>query len=408
MKRCSTENNWKQSTSYVSVNGVLFTLFLLALLYPPFVSEELLQVKLLATSANFIAFISGAALLLINNERITFDLFFLVLLCLSAVMILSTVLNSGQVFSAVSMCVKYLLLYLVISVMYRASYESMVQILAGIFAIYILFNLFSWAYISELYPEGFRDGDFVNMWFLGNKNTIRNYVLPGLTFMLIWELCIKKRTPVLSILLFIISIISLVLVNSVTPTMVVTCIGVLFVFAHNEKIRLTAKGAVGVFFVIMLAVFLAPIVLSDGTSFQLLNRDLTYSGRTYIWQQAVESIGNYPFFGTGLQDLENQGLLDRGDFRHVNHAHNALLDMQFKYGIFALVLSFALLAIAVKSASSMDKKRRTIMLCAILAFLLCGLFGELSNEMFVIILAFAAQGKIDISISNERRVQHVA
>lgn len=407
MKYCSTETNKKLNASFSTINGVLFAIFLLALLYPPFVSEKLLQIKLLATYANFIAFIAGAGLLLINLEKIKFDSFFLALSGLSVVMILSTALNAGQVVSAVSMCVKYLLVYLVISTMYRTSYENTVQILAIVFTIYILFNLLSWLYISKSYPQGFRDGDFVNMWFLGNKNTIRNYALPGLAFMLIWELSIKKKMPAFSAILFIASILSLVLVNSITPTLVIIFVGILLVFSCKGKINLTSKKMTVIFLAIMLAVFLAPVVFSDQASFYLLNRDLTYSGRTYIWQQACESISSNPFFGTGLQDLESQGLLDKGDFRHVNHAHNALLDMQFKYGIFALALSFILLVISLKNSSFMTKSVRTIMLCTILAFLLCGLLGELSSEMFVIILGFAAQGKIDISKSNKKGMRYV-
>ncbi len=404
MKRCLITNNKKQGVRCSSVNCILFALFLLALLYPPFVSEELLQVKLFASSANYVALVFGIALLLTNWEKVRFDSFFWILSGLSGVMILSTVFSGGQIESAISTSVKYVLLCLVICVMYQTNYVNMVQIFAGIFSIYILLNLLVWIHVSGSYPNGFREGDFVNMWFLGNKNTIRNYVLPGLAFMLIWELCIKKRSPILSVLLFGVSITSLVLVDSVTPTIVIICVGLLFVLSYKDKINLTYKGIAIVFFVIMTVVFLAPVVFSDGVLLQLINRDLTYSGRTYIWQQAIDAIGDHLLFGVGLQDLVNQGLLDRGDFRHVNHAHNAIIDMQFKYGIIALSLSFMLLAIAVKGLSFMNQEKQKIMLCVIFAFLLCGLFGELSNEMFLMILIFATQGKMDVSNKDERGI----
>ena len=103
----------------------------------------------------------------------------------------------------------------------------------------------------------------------------------------------------------------------------------------------------------------------------------------------MDSAINNPFFGVGLQQLENQGLLDVGDYRHVNHAHNALIDMQYKYGVFALALAAALLIKAVRALKGCPAQFKIIMSCSMLAFLLCGLFGELSSELFFLTLLTA-------------------
>lgn len=60
----------------ITLSGILFAIFFAALLYPPFVSEELLQNEVLASYANWIALGAGVCFLLFNIREIRIDSFF--------------------------------------------------------------------------------------------------------------------------------------------------------------------------------------------------------------------------------------------------------------------------------------------------------------------------------------------
>ncbi len=373
----------------ITLSGILFAIFFAALLYPPFVSEELLQNEVLASYANWIALGAGVCFLLFNIREIRIDSFFLCLAILCFVMAFSTTSGRGDIGSAVSSGVKYTLVCLVVSVISRNNFRSMVGIVAFLTIFFLLLNFSVYVLISGEHPEGIRIGDYVNMWFLGNKNTIRNYAIPALTFMLIWEVCLRRKRPSMSLATLALVVASLIVVDSVTPLVVIVVVGGLYALASKGYVELSGRAALSVFLLAAALVFFAPMLATESGAIPFLNRDLTYSGRTYIWGQAMDSAINNPFFGVGLQQLENQGLLDVGDYRHVNHAHNALIDMQYKYGVFALALAAALLIKALRALKGCSVQFKIIMSCSMLAFLLCGLFGELSSELFLLTLLTA-------------------
>ena len=102
-----------------------------------------------------------------------------------------------------------------------------------------------------------------------------------------------------------------------------------------------------IYYSIALLFFVLVVLLrvQDHLSFliqDILNRDLTFTGRTYIWDYAIESISNNKIFGIGIYDfalrLSRTGLY---------HAHCTLLNITFEAGILGLISYFSIWILSV-------------------------------------------------------------
>lgn len=102
-----------------------------------------------------------------------------------------------------------------------------------------------------------------------------------------------------------------------------------------------------IYYSIALLFFVLVVLLrvQDHLSFliqDILNRDLTFTGRTYIWDYAIESISNNKIFGIGIYDFALR--LSRTG---VYHAHCTLLNITFEAGILGLISYFSIWILSV-------------------------------------------------------------
>ena len=102
-----------------------------------------------------------------------------------------------------------------------------------------------------------------------------------------------------------------------------------------------------IYYAIALLFFVLVVLLrvQDHLSFliqDILNRDLTFTGRTYIWDYAIESISNNKIFGIGIYDFALR--LSRTG---VYHAHCTLLNITFEAGILGLISYFSIWILSV-------------------------------------------------------------
>lgn len=129
-------------------------------------------------------------------------------------------------------------------------------------------------------------------------------------------------------------------------------VGIAAVFFYN---RLRAKGKLLVIIVDFFLLILIPTVFIIATNwFEILEsigRDPTLTGRTYIWEYALESIKHNYLLGHGystfwIPGIGNASEASRQYFQGVwvpPHGHNAFIDVLLSTGIFGLlflVISF--------------------------------------------------------------------
>lgn len=112
----------------------------------------------------------------------------------------------------------------------------------------------------------------------------------------------------------------------------------------------------------------APIVLR-------LGKNLTFSGRLAIWDNAIHAITINPVIGYGVltndEMVQYLGLSSNGLWTGATHCHDQLLQIAFQGGMVALLLFFTVLGILVKkSIAQWPNKQAQIAVYAVSAYII--------------------------------------
>lgn len=168
-------------------------------------------------------------------------------------------------------------------------------------------------------------------WLLGHVNNMPVYIFPAIFISFTKYRNGNKFTKVLSIILLSISIISVVYGNSATST-----IGLLIIVFHlivkDFKINLMH------YYLISLAIFILIVVI--GREYKLMsfvsmlfNRNITFTGRTNIWNNTLYYIKQKPFLGYGLETP----LMTMTKFNFIT-PHNRYLYILYTGGVLGFTL----------------------------------------------------------------------
>ncbi|WP_408071425.1 O-antigen ligase family protein [Butyrivibrio sp. JL13D10] len=193
-----------------------------------------------------------------------------------------------------------------------------------------------------------------NYWIFGHKNNHAIwFILFGyLTYLHCTNLK-KDKAKIICFFYALISVLSMVIIKSSTSLVVIVIVNLAiykFGFSNNDirfetKILLYISFIINVLVIFGFTVFLQPIVEL------FFNKDLTFSGRTLAWQNALFFIAQKPFFGWGIIPESNiQSLL--GSIAFVN-AHNQILQSLFQGGIILLLI---IIVIFIYIANSIDNE----------------------------------------------------
>jgi exopolysaccharide production protein ExoQ len=143
-------------------------------------------------------------------------------------------------------------------------------------------------------------------------------------------------------LLFLISLLSLFMANSATKIFAVffaICFFVLFCFICR-MIGKNYSGRALVFSVFLCAVMV--ILLFNVVLFfvGLAGRDLTFTGRTLIWEHAINLFYEKPFWGYGISSIWSTDLsyISTLPFYTPIHSHNSFVEIMLTTGLFGAVL----------------------------------------------------------------------
>ena len=131
-------------------------------------------------------------------------------------------------------------------------------------------------------------------------------------------------------------------------------------------------------FVITAVSFATVILAFSATS--MLGRDLTFTGRTKIWDSALAAFAKSPVFGVG--EIENQA---SRDLIGATHAHNYYLDLLYKSGLPGFLIFFAILIIC---GVALYRNRKNGKIPFIVSGAICAFMIMLQSEAYYNIYYF--------------------
>ncbi len=196
-----------------------------------------------------------------------------------------------------------------------------------------------------LFPKGLYVTEWQHEnWFLGFRNTFTFTFIPAMSLSMIWSEYTKKRGRMY--VLIAVCCVSAVLGHSATCLLVVLIMTAgYFLRVYRLQIFTAVNATIGyvVFFVTFVILrildYLAPL-------FHRLGRNVTLTGRTFIWAHTIEKIRESPVIGYGQQSPDIRVALVPEAYG-ATHAHNFFLEHLYSGGViqFALVVLFLLIVI---------------------------------------------------------------
>ena len=237
-----------------------------------------------------------------------------------------------------------------------------------------------------LFPGGFylNSSGYSGNYFLGYDNNLITYIFPALALSFTNTLNKNGKIGLKSIFLLIISFCSIIFTWSATGVVsMVIMIVLFFVYTINKKDFPIKK-----YIVVALSLFIGIVFLRFQNIFSFiiegwLKKDLTFTGRTYIWDTFISEIKKSILIGHGTVD--SKYLIQT---LNAGHAHNYFLQILYQGGLVTFSMFLGFFFSAIKKVQNCKEKKYVGIV--IFAYLVSFIFEAYSlTNMFIIVLLIA-------------------
>ena len=249
----------------------------------------------------------------------------------------------------------------------------------GMFLFRNINNVESW----QLVPRNYQHSSSTERmaWLLDHQGLLTIYVSPGCCLSMLWSQINKKSMFNLRVfLMFVISSIE-VYVYSRSGNCIITfslfLIGIiwgnLWLYFKGKLPSVKMIFTVGVFLFIGVVYF----NIQERVSWlftNVLQRDLSFTGRVVMWQNGILAIIKKPIFGWGYVDSSTGWNL----FVRAGHTHNQFLHIAFQGGLVSLILFLIFLLSCVNKMKNIPEyyQRYLLPLWSSIIAVFTGMFGD--------------------------------
>ena len=279
--------------------------------------------------------------------------------------------------------------------LYSDKPKTMLSVFMLCFEVSLYPNLFTLIFKTQV------DGRGIGWYLLGAHNILATMLLPAAAVAVVYFRYAKNKLR--PALLLAVAIISCFICECSTAEVAMAAAILVFVVGYLLKDKfeiplwpLFAIAVFGCFFVIFAFADTDIPFLKDFIT-KVLNRDVTFTGRTYIWSYGVAMVKESPIIGHGFRTWVNISpeVL-------VGHAHNYLLDKAVVGGIPMLLMVFVTHFELIRGTF---KQKNSIYKIALLG-LLFGIFLTYITESYFrfyrFLIVFALMYNLDTILGNKK------
>ena len=325
------------------------------------------------------------AIVSIKKSRNILDIVFFIGYRIVVTLVLAYGQFAGDVFFDVRHLVKLLAFMLYISKSLRYEFDRTIKHLA------FSYSLYTWAnFISIIfYPDGMYGVNGVtHNWFLGYDNGHVVVLLPFicLALMALANVHNDLERFVLRLSVFI-AIASVFLCYSTTSKVGIIVFILYYLIRKfptiGKKIINTRTIVVtAISFLVLIVIFrMQNLVLS--TFLEVVQKDITFTGRIYLWDIGIELSKKYFMFGIGDNSNFIEALVLKSGMlgvQTISYLHNEILDILVRSGIIGLGLYIGIIYKTLKSIrSNKDGVEEKILLGGLGSFWIMMMFESFSN-----------------------------
>lgn len=266
----------------------------------------------------------------------------------------------------------------------------------------ILFNTIS----VYLFPYGMYGTGIYGSYdyFMGYDNYSAEILVIGLGMIFLNSYINKNKIGVIPILASLLMIYSYFTTKPATPLFALIIEILLMIIAFTLRRKKSLKFInYKLFLIIWIILFLALIVFQVQDLFSwlivdIMNKDLTFTGRTFIWERCFDYFASSPIFGNGVINFNVRTALVG-----IYHAHSTILNVLIEGGLIGLIVYFSILMYAGKGLKECKDKSLmkivTIMFFAIFILKLMDVFK--ADSIFYVLIITAYHSK-DIILKKRR------
>lgn len=363
---------------------IFYSLMILMLLLPPAITENSSSYLI-----NLIK-ITSYAMLMINFfvTRKAFNYSFLLIIAYNLILVLSTIINNGEVIEAIKHALVILLVcYAIITILKdKLKRDVFVLVVRDITLIFFIINIVFFIIFPKGIPFITTDPKFPNFLYMNVNSTIK-YILPGMCCSSIIDV---KRNKKISICtgIFLFGVFYQALMIYFTATAVIACIFVLvWIFFIANSSLFNSKQIYGL---IISVILLMEILISFNSQIVIfiskaLGKGETLSGRTILWSNIVKLVSKKILLGYGaISDLELVKTI--GNFYG---AHNYFLDILFQRGILGFLILVFIISYPIYNYNRRKKNKVVeILMGYSLACLIVSLSEPIYTKEHLIIAVF--------------------
>lgn len=319
----------------------------------------------------------------------------LAIIAFEVVLALSTFLNAGDYYGLTVNILRTIPFCMLIELGTRQNPKGLIKALITVLGIECLIN----SVTILIFPEGIYETveQFTQTigwrqtqnFFLGYDNTHVLYILPLLCVLLIYanHSYLKRRYKIAVIFLF-------------TATVYVTwsaasvvCISVFLLIFLMSEFHLNFKiFKFKYYFIIIIVAFLGVVIFRLQDIFAdfivgFLGKDLSFTGRTFIWDRTLKVFMRHPFAGVGRHTRVETYMVIGAP-----HPHNLILRILYESGIVGMISFLAIVLLGGKSLRATFRNKDCFvssltLFCFLLLFLVES-FDDLSSFFAMLTMAY--------------------
>ena len=344
--------------------------YFIVLFILPFIGINVINDNILLSSASkMIVSIIGYLMLFENfnyNKNILNIKLILLVMLYSFIILFSAVINNNITMGMIYTNFVYIGFIIYINYCMK-DFKNFINALNILFTLLIIYNLILAIFVKSSYMYiGYQGSQKVFVGTFESRNGISMVMIPAIAFILIRSEYIYEKVRNKDILLCFMVLIIILLSKSSTGFIVGSLLVIYVLLLKKIKIKLNINKLMSIYTIIytQVVIFRIQETVFRGFIENTLQKNVTLTGRTLIWDFIMKIIPNSLIFGYGRNDIIAQNAI----IRDVTEAHNGLLEILLCTGIIGLFVFILILLNVFKALNKSNSKISYILSMAIFLY----------------------------------------
>lgn len=331
------------------------------------------------------------AFMYIKNNRLRISKLLLKIALLQMIMLASTIIYNGDLARFIGPAVTTVTMCMIGELLIdKKIFFPTLEVLNKYFIICFVINI-----LSVVLIDFTSFSNFTKVYFLGIDNRFIFTLLPWMLFEGLVSIHKDNRINKRAVIVFIACEALLLYKFSVGAMIAFALFAISFIpfLALHKYYKTTILS----YLAINVALIYSKIQLYFKPALVMLGKDVTFSGRSFIWDGVINNFKNYPLIGRGMQSVEfdkmffyNSSAPYYLEHCKVVHAHNSLMTLLYRGGILSVLVYLSIIYDSLKQVALNHKsKYAAIIGISIIIILIASIFDTMDFAALYLVVAIA-------------------